>query len=237
MVFVIDQTGSTVGLGPSPRPNETMRHCIANMNPGEYLPVDRLQHGHLPFASRSPVPNTPDNVAKALTFLEAARGQRRHGHPEIGGICAPISPTIPTAAYRLLHDRLGTSATTCRSSTTSRSTAAGRACSRLVSATPSTASSSEGMAREGRGAPEYLAVNTNAGAQYGGPMPASGVKGAKDAADRFYHRIASPLLLDVHVDWNGLPVEDVYPKQIPRRLHIRSNRFEGPLFARRRGRC
>src|ERR1051325_6285049 len=46
-------------------------------------------------------------------------------------------------------------------------------------------------------------------------MPPSGVKGAKDAAERFYRRIASPLLLDVHVDWNGLPVEDVYPKEIP----------------------
>ena len=40
-------------------------------------------------------------------------------------------------------------------------------------------------------------------------------QGRQRVAERFYRRIASPLLLDVHVDWNGLPVEDVYPKQIP----------------------
>jgi len=73
----------------------------------------------------------------------------------------------------------------------------------------------DGMARDGRGAPEYVSVDVNQGAQFGGPMPAGGVKGAKECAERFYRRIASPLLLDIHVDWNGLPVEDVYPKQIP----------------------
>src|SRR5438874_11089351 len=63
----------------------------------------------------------------------------------------------------------------------------------------------DGMAREGRGATEVVSVSTNAGAQYGGAMPASGVKGAKECAERFYRRIASPLLLDVHGCWNGPP--------------------------------
>src|SRR5207237_1932813 len=56
-----------------------------------------------------------------------------------------------------------------------------------------------GMAHEGCGAAEYVTLNTP----------------GETAASKFYHRIASPLLLDLHVDWNGLPVEDVYPKYIP----------------------
>jgi len=32
---------------------------------------------------------------------------------------------------------------------------------------------------------------------------------------RFYRRIADPILLDIHVDWNGMPVENVYPQHIP----------------------
>jgi Ca-activated chloride channel family protein len=46
-------------------------------------------------------------------------------------------------------------------------------------------------------------------------MPESGVKGTNDVAERFYRRIASPMLLDINVDWNGMPVEDIYPRQIP----------------------
>ena len=57
----------------------------------------------------------------------------------------------------------------------------------------------DGMAREGRGAAEYVTLDED----------------GEEAADRFYKRIADPLLLDPQVDWNGLPVEDVYPQHIP----------------------
>jgi len=57
----------------------------------------------------------------------------------------------------------------------------------------------EGMAREGMGAPDYVLLNES---------------GAEHAA-RFYQRIASPLLLDVEVDFGDLPVEEVYPQHIP----------------------
>ena len=34
------------------------------------------------------------------------------------------------------------------------------------------------------------------------------------AARKFYERVRTPLLTDISIDWNGLPVADVYPKRI-----------------------
>jgi len=55
------------------------------------------------------------------------------------------------------------------------------------------------MAREGMGAPDYVFLNEDGG----------------QCAARFYRRIASPLLLNVSVEWGGLPIEEVYPRYIP----------------------
>ena len=38
---------------------------------------------------------------------------------------------------------------------------------------------------------------------------------AKAAADRFYERVHSPVLTNISIDWNGLPVAEVYPAQMP----------------------
>lgn len=38
---------------------------------------------------------------------------------------------------------------------------------------------------------------------------------AQAAADRFYERVHSPVLTNISLDWNGLPVADVYPAQVP----------------------
>jgi Ca-activated chloride channel family protein len=54
------------------------------------------------------------------------------------------------------------------------------------------------MAEEGHGEVEFV-TNPNE---------------AEPAADRFYERVHSPVLVDISVDWNGLPVTDVYPKQV-----------------------
>jgi len=37
---------------------------------------------------------------------------------------------------------------------------------------------------------------------------------AQAAADRFYERVHSPVLTDISIDWNGLPVTEVYPKGV-----------------------
>src|SRR5437870_4808684 len=57
----------------------------------------------------------------------------------------------------------------------------------------------DGMAKYGRGEVEYVGLNDDGSA----------------AARRFHERVRNPLLTDISIDWNGLPVADVYPQQIP----------------------
>ena len=57
----------------------------------------------------------------------------------------------------------------------------------------------EKMARFGRGEAEFVGLQDDGSA----------------AARRFHERIRNPLLTDIAVDFGGLPVADVYPKQIP----------------------
>jgi Ca-activated chloride channel family protein len=57
----------------------------------------------------------------------------------------------------------------------------------------------DNMARHGRGEVEYVALSDDGSA----------------AARRFHERVRSPLLTDISIDWNGVPVSDVYPKVIP----------------------
>ena len=81
------------------------------------------------------------------------------------------------------------------------------------------------MAENGRGEVEFVALNDDGSA----------------AARRFHERVRNPLLTDISVDWNGMPVADVYPERVPdlfsakpvildRTLHggrPRSDTFEG----------
>jgi Ca-activated chloride channel homolog len=212
MVFVIDQTGSQSGW-PIAKAKETMRHCIANMNPGDTFQLIGFNTDVYP-CFPGPVSNTPGNVAKALQFLEPLEG---NGGTDIlksveYALNIPDDPERLRIVCYMTDGYVGNDMQILNYIQKHRGRARmfpfgiGNSVNRFLI---------EGMAREGRGAAEVVAVNTNAGAQFGGAMPDGGVKGAKDVADRFYRRIASPLLLDVHVEWNGLPVEDVYPKQIP----------------------
>ncbi|MCA1605760.1 MAG: hypothetical protein LC775_09875, partial [Acidobacteria bacterium] len=55
------------------------------------------------------------------------------------------------------------------------------------------------MAEHGRGEVEYVALSDDGSA----------------AARRFHERVRNPLLTDISLEWNGLPVADVYPQRIP----------------------
>ena len=55
------------------------------------------------------------------------------------------------------------------------------------------------MAEAGRGEVEYVDLNDDGSA----------------AARRFHERVRNPLLTDISIDWNGLPVTDIYPQRMP----------------------
>jgi len=72
------------------------------------------------------------------------------------------------------------------------------------------------MAEAGRGEVEYVGLDDDGSA----------------AARRFHERVRNPLLTDVSIDWNGLPVADVYPQRIPDLFSAKpvvvTGRYTGP---------
>jgi Ca-activated chloride channel family protein len=56
------------------------------------------------------------------------------------------------------------------------------------------------------------------------------------AARRFHERVRNPLLTDISIDWNNLPVADVYPQRIPDLFGAKpltlTGRFTSPVAER-----
>src|SRR5882672_7184338 len=77
----------------------------------------------------------------------------------------------------------------------------------------------DNMARYGRGEVEYVGLNDDGSA----------------AARRMYERVRNPLLTDISIDWNGLPVADVYPKTVPDRLSAKPVVLTGRYAGNGRG--
>ena len=196
MVFVIDQTGSQSGW-PIEKAKETMRHCIQNLNPGDTFQLLGFNTEVYP-CFPAPVPATPENVRKALAYLEPLKGA---GGTDIlkaadYALQIPDDPDRLRIICYLTDGYVGNDMQIIEHVKKHRGSARmfpfgiGNSVNRFLI---------DGMAREGRGAAEYVTLNAP----------------GESAAARFYRRVADPVLLDVHVDWNGLPVEEVYPRHIP----------------------
>jgi Ca-activated chloride channel family protein len=56
------------------------------------------------------------------------------------------------------------------------------------------------------------------------------------AAKRFHERVRNPLLTDLSIDWNGMPVSDVYPKTIPDLFSAKPVILEGRYAGKRQKR-
>jgi Ca-activated chloride channel family protein len=196
MVFVIDQTGSQRGW-PIKKAKETMRHCIENLNPGDTFQLIGFNTELFPCFPK-PVPVTPENLNKAWKFLEPIEG---NGGTDIlksvdYALTLPDDPGRLRIVCYMTDGYVGNDMQIIDYIRQHRGRArmfpfgVGNSVNRFLI---------DGMAREGRGAAEYVTLDSP----------------GNEAAARFYERISKPLLLDVQVEWNGLPVEDVYPKAIP----------------------
>jgi len=196
MVFVIDQTGSQNGW-PIEKAKETMRFCIENLNPGDTFQLLGFNTQVFPCFS-APVPANPANVAAALKFLAPIQG---NGGTDIlkavdYALTIPDDPGRLRVVCYMTDGYVGNDMQIIDYIRKNRGRARlfpfgiGNSVNRMLI---------EGMATEGKGASEYVMLNAPGNA----------------AAAKFYTRVAKPLLIDVQVDWNGLPVEHVYPKAIP----------------------
>jgi len=196
LVFVVDCSGS-MGGEPIAKAKQAMRAAVAGMNPGDSFQIIRFSE-RASSLSDAPLPNTPENVRRGLSFINNLNGNG--GTMMIEGIKAALDmPRDPRRRRMVLfmtdgyignedeilgaiNERLG--------DTRLYSFGVGSSVNRFLL---------ERMAEAGRGFVQYVRPDED----------------TARAVGLFYKRIANPLLMDISLDWGGLPVEEVYPSAVP----------------------
>src|SRR6266404_749490 len=195
LVFVLDTSGSMYGF-PIEKAKETMKLALDNLYPSDTFNLITFSGDeHILFPA--PVPATKDNLAKAQAFLESRQGGG--GTEMMKAIKASMDPSDASDHVRIVcfmtdgyvgNDMEIIGEVQKHPNARVFAFGVGGAVNRFLL---------DNMAKYGRGEVEYVALNDDGSA----------------AARRFHERVRNPLLTDISVDWNGLPVADVYPKTIP----------------------
>jgi Ca-activated chloride channel family protein len=197
LVFVLDTSGSMSG-----RPIETakaaVRRSLEGMGARDRFQVLDFSDTVSALGDGTLLAATPENVERGLAHLDTLDGGG--GTQMVEGIKAaldlPGDPERMRIVLFLTDGYIGNEAEIFAEIQRRRrdarlfSLGVGDAVNRYLL---------DGMARTGRGTVTYMALDED---------PAALV-------DRFYETIDRPVLTDVEIDWNGLPVEDVVPAQVP----------------------
>lgn len=196
MVFVLDCSGSMNGR-PIAMSKEAVRRALRKLQPGDTFQVIQFSMSASKFG-REPVPATPENVRRAIEYVDSLSGEG--GTMMIEGIKAALDFPHDPRRFRLvsfltdgyigneaeilgeIHQRLGDSRIF--------SFGIGSSVNRYLL---------DRMAKLGRGAVAYIGPNDS----------------GTDVVNLFYDRISHPALTDVRIDWGDLDVSRVYPRQIP----------------------
>lgn len=198
MIFVIDCSGSMSGF-PLEKAKETMRLCVENMHPNDTFNLISFAGGQ-GYCFDKPVDNTPENRASALAYLQGLEGGG--GTEMMGAVRAALGGAASAERLRIVcfmtdgyvGNDLAILEEVQRTAGEARlfSFGIGSSVNRFLL---------ENMARVGRGASEIVTLEA---------------KGAA-AAKRFYERMHSPVLTDIHVRFEGVEVSDVQPaaEQMP----------------------
>lgn len=195
IVFVLDTSGSMEGF-PLDKAKESMRLALDNLYPGDTFNLITFA-GDTAILFDQPVPATAANLAKARRFLNDRKGGG--GTEMMTAIKAALEPSNAQNHVRLVcfmtDGHVGNEAeiiSEVQKHPNARvfSFGIGESVNRYLL---------DKLAEQGRGAVEYVGLNDDGSA----------------AAKRFHERIRNPILTDVEIDWNGLPVADVYPKRQP----------------------
>jgi Ca-activated chloride channel family protein len=195
LVFVLDTSGSMRGF-PIEKAKEAMGHALAGLNPYDTFNLITFS-GDTHVLFPRPVHATPENLAKARAFLESREGGG--GTEMMKAIRAALAPTDSQSHVRVVcfmtDGFVGNDfeiIKEVRRHPNARVFAfgVGGSVNRFLL---------DRMAEHGRGEVEYVSLRDDGSA----------------AARRFHERVRSPLLTDIHVDWGGLPVADVYPQRLP----------------------
>jgi Ca-activated chloride channel homolog len=195
LVFVLDTSGSMSGF-PIEKAKETMKLALDNLYPSDTFNLITFSGDeHILFPE--PVPATKENLKKAQQFLESREG--KGGTEMMKAIKASMDPSDAQDHVRIVvfmtdgyvgNDMEIIGEVQKHPNARVFAFGIGGSVNRFLL---------DSMARYGRGEVEYVGLNDDGSA----------------AARRLHERIRSPLLTDISVDWNGMPVADVYPKTIP----------------------
>lgn len=195
LVFVIDTSGSMHGY-PLDKVKEVVKLAFDGMNPRDTFNLITFSGDeHILFPQ--PVPATRENIQTAWEFLKSRQG--RGGTEMMKAIRAALDPTDKQDHVRIAcfmtdgyvgNDMEIIAEVQKHPNARVFSFGIGSSVNRYLL---------DGMAKHGRGEVEYVALNEDGSA----------------AARRFHERVRNPLLTDIAIDWNGLPVSDVYPGYQP----------------------
>jgi Ca-activated chloride channel family protein len=195
LVFVLDTSGSMSGF-PIEKAKETMKLALDNLYPYDTFNLITFSGDeHILFPE--PVPATKENLAKAQRFLESRQGGG--GTEMMKAIKASMDPSDAQGHVRIVcfmtdgyvgNDMEIVGEVQKHPNARVFAFGIGNGVNRFLL---------DSMAKYGRGEVEYVGLNDDGSA----------------AARRFHERVRNPLLTDISVDWNGMPVSDVYPKTIP----------------------
>jgi Ca-activated chloride channel family protein len=195
LVFVLDTSGSMSGF-PIEKAKETMSLALNNLYPADTFNLITFA-GDTRILFPEPVPATSENLQKAQSFLSGTSGAG--GTEMMKAVKAALDPTDSQKHVRIVcfltdgyvgNDMEIIAEIQQHPNARVFGFGIGSSVNRFLL---------DKMSEEGRGEVEYVALNDDGSA----------------AAKRFHERVRSPLLTDISIDWNGLPVVDVYPQRLP----------------------
>lgn len=200
LIFVVDTSGSMWGF-PLEMAKKTIQRALDNLRKDETFNLITFS-GDTRILFPEPVPATPENVAKAKEVLAGAYGSGgtemmkaiRTALGDDAGKDKPMEADPIRVVCFMTDGYVGNDADIIaeikkHSDARVFSFGIGTAVNRFLLTK---------MAEEGHGDVEFVTAPGEAQA----------------AADRFYERVHSPVLTNIAIDWNGLPVTDVYPKDV-----------------------
>jgi Ca-activated chloride channel family protein len=211
LIFVLDTSGSMSGF-PIETAKKTMRRAIEHLRPGDTFNLITFA-GDTQILFPSPVMATAANVNQAIQFMEgrrggggtemmkairAALGEQQCGPTENCAVNERAVRSDDRTPLRVVcfmtdgyvgNDMQIVAEVQKHPEARVFSFGIGTAVNRFLL---------ENMARAGRGEVEFVTNESE----------------AAPAADRFYERVHTPVLTDISIDWNGLPVSDVMPARL-----------------------
>jgi len=215
LVFVLDTSGSMSGF-PIEKAKETMKLALDSLYPSDTFNLITFA-GDTRILFPEPVPATPANLGKAQAFLNGSVGSG--GTEMMKAIRASLEPSDNQSHVRIVcfmtdgyvgNDMEIISEVQKHPNARVFSFGIGSSVNRFLL---------DKMAEAGRGEVEYVGLKDDGSA----------------AARRFHERIRNPLLTDIAIEWNNLPVADVYPQRIPDLFSAKPLVIKGRYTAAGRG--